>query len=117
MHRQTLATREKVLGLEHSETLTSVNYLADLLASRYGYDESTALYERACAGYNATLGKDHPTTRACRQHYSQMLSTQEQDPLNVPPDTLRSGVSRQTSKGSRLSRGLGKMGLNTSKGL
>lgn len=109
--------REKVLGLEHPDTLTSVHYLAYLLASRHCNDESTALYGRACAGYNATLGTYHPTTRACRQHYSQMLSTQEQDPLNVPPDTPRSDVSRQTSKGSKLSIGLAKMGLNTFQGL
>jgi hypothetical protein len=71
IHRQTLATREKVLGLEHPDTLTSVYYLVHLLASRHRYDESTtALYERACAEYNATLGMYHPTTRACRQHYS-----------------------------------------------
>ena len=115
MHRQTLATREKVLGKEHPSTLTSVYCLAHLLASRHRYDESTALYERACAGYNATLGKDHPTTRACRQHYSQMLLSQEQDRVDVPPEIPRSGVSRQTCKGSRLSRGLAKIGFRRSK--
>jgi hypothetical protein len=74
MHRQTLATREKMLGLKHLDTLTSVYYLAHLLASWHRYDESTiALYERACAGYNAIFGMYHSTTRACRQHYSQML--------------------------------------------
>ena len=81
MNRQTLARREKVLGPEHPDTLTSVYCLADLLANRHRYDESTALYERACTKYITILGKDHPTTRACRQHYSEMLASQQQDRL------------------------------------
>jgi hypothetical protein len=93
MHRQTLATREKEIGVEHPDTRTSVYCLAHLLASRYRHDESTALYERACAGYNATLGKDHPTTLACRQHYSQIVMFTQEDQL---------AASRQTGKGSRI---------------
>jgi hypothetical protein len=71
MNRQTLARDEKVLRPEHPDTLTSVYCLAHLLASRHHYKESLALYERACTAYQAVLGIDHPTTRACRQHYSE----------------------------------------------
>ncbi|OCK72694.1 hypothetical protein K432DRAFT_315676 [Lepidopterella palustris CBS 459.81] len=85
MHRQTLATREKVLGKEHPDTLTSVYCLAYLLADRHRYDESAALYKRACAGYRTVLGNDHPTTRACREHYTKMLASREQDPASLPP--------------------------------
>jgi Tetratricopeptide repeat len=74
MNRQTLAQREKVLGPEHPDTLGSVYCLAHLLASRQRYDDSATLYKRACAGYSTVLRKDHPTTRACRQHYSNMLA-------------------------------------------
>jgi hypothetical protein len=42
--RQTLATREKALGVDHPDALTSVYCLAHLLVSRHCYDESTALY-------------------------------------------------------------------------
>jgi hypothetical protein len=52
--------------------------LAYLLASRHRYDESVILYERACAAYPAVLGEDHPTTRVCRQHYSEALASQKQ---------------------------------------
>ncbi|KAF2729795.1 hypothetical protein EJ04DRAFT_395226, partial [Polyplosphaeria fusca] len=62
MHRQTLATREKVLGVEHPGTLTTVYCLARLLTGGHHYDESAALYNRACIGYTASLGRDHPTT-------------------------------------------------------
>ena len=65
MNRQTLERREKVLGLEHPDTLTSVHCLAHLLAKQRRIDESLRLYRRASAGYNTTLGKDYPTTIAC----------------------------------------------------
>jgi hypothetical protein len=68
MNRQTLALQEKVLGHEHPDTLTSVYCLAHLLSTSHCYNESLALYKRACAGYETVLGRDHPTTRACHQH-------------------------------------------------
>ena len=123
MHRQTLATREKVLGKEHPDTLTSVYCLAHILANQHRYNESAALYKRACAGYSAVLGNDHPTTRACREHYSKMLASREQDPPALPPEmpqrqdggnarrTTDDGLNMQTGKVSRLSRGLAKMGI------
>jgi hypothetical protein len=127
MHGQELAMREKVLGKDHPDTLVSVYCLAQLLENRHRYDESTALYERACTGYSAVFGKDHPTTRSCRQHYSQMLASQEQDRLAVPSEmpqmlggsnarrTMDSGVSIQVGKESRLSRRLARMGIRRSK--
>ncbi|KAG9383208.1 kinesin light chain [Pyrenophora tritici-repentis] len=50
MNRQTLARRENVLGPEHPDTLTSVYYLAHLLAKQHRVDESLLLYQRASAG-------------------------------------------------------------------
>lgn len=44
MNRQTLARREKVLGAEHPSTLTSMYFLAHVLASRHRYREFIALY-------------------------------------------------------------------------
>ena len=115
MHRQTLATSEKVLGVDYPSTLTSLYCLAYLLASRYRYNESTALYERACAGYNTTLGKDHPTTRACHQHFEQMLVSQRQDSPEVPPDTALKSAGRQSANRSGLLHGFAKLGLSHSK--
>ena len=83
MHRQTLATREKVLGKEHPNTLTSLYCLAYLPANQHRFDKAAPLYERACAGYSTILGHDHRRTRACRQHYSEMRASQEQDRLTV----------------------------------
>lgn len=115
MHRQTLATREKVLGREHPDTLTSVYCLADLLAKQHMFNESLALYERACDGYSRVLGEHHPTTRACRQHYSEVLKPQEQSPVVFSAAAPDKSVSAPTRKVSRLSRGLAHLGIGRSK--
>jgi hypothetical protein len=92
MHRQTLAAREKVLGAENPDTLASVYYLAYLLGNQYRFEQATPLFKRACSGYNIILGHNHPTTRTCYRHYSDMLASQEQETLSTssiipsPPD-------------------------------
>jgi tetratricopeptide (TPR) repeat protein len=113
MHRQTLAQREKVLGHKHLDTLTSIYCLAHLLTRQQRYNESLALYERACAGYRAVLGKDHPTTLACRQHCADALVSHEQSQLVVPPAVADSTQSARTGKGSKLLRGLAKIGIRS----
>ena len=81
MHRRALEGYEKVLGREHPDTLTSVYCLAYLLATLCDYKESLDLYSRACDGYSVVLGEHHPTTRACRQHRSEVLLSHEQSRL------------------------------------
>ena len=116
MNRKTLARREKVLGPEHPDTLTSVYCLAHLLANQRRHAESLALYERACAAYITVLGEDHPTTRSCRQHYSEMLASQEQDQFALSSAMPDGGVvSIHTGKGSKLSRGLAKISIRSLK--
>jgi tetratricopeptide (TPR) repeat protein len=115
MNRQTLALKETVLGREHPDTLTSVYCLAHLLAHQHRYHEALALYDRASAGYQAVLGKDHPTTRACRQHHADSLASQEQGSLVIAPTIADSNASARAGKGSKLLRGLAKMGIRTSK--
>ncbi|KAF2831485.1 kinesin light chain 1 [Ophiobolus disseminans] len=115
MNRQTLAQQEKVLGPEHPSTLTSVYCLAHLLTHQQRYSESLALYERACAGYQAVLGKDHPTTSACHQHYADALASQKQSQLVIPPSRTDSTQSTRTGKGSKLLRGLAKIGIRSPK--
>ena len=73
MHRRALEAREEVLGREHPHTLSSVYCLAHILATLCDYKESLNLYNRACDGYSVVLGEHHSTTRACRQHYSEVL--------------------------------------------
>ena len=43
-HRETLQLREKVLGKEHPDTLTTMNQFAGLLKSQGKYDAAEPLY-------------------------------------------------------------------------
>jgi len=74
MIRRALEGREKALGVEHPDTLTSVYCLAYLLHAQRQYDAASLLYQRAAAGYQKMLGRYHPTTLACSTHYSSMLN-------------------------------------------
>jgi hypothetical protein len=87
MYRQTLVLREKVLNKKHPNTLLSVYSLARLLAKQDLYVEATTLYQRACEGYSTVLRDDHPTARACRQHYLETLERKEQSELIVTSET------------------------------
>ncbi|KAJ4329605.1 hypothetical protein N0V87_010721, partial [Didymella glomerata] len=98
MHRRALEGYEKALGREHPDTLTSVYCLAHLLAKRQVYKESLTLYNRACDGYGVVLGEHHPTTRGCRQHRSQMLTSQEQAQVVISPAASEKDVSASTNK-------------------
>jgi hypothetical protein len=114
MNRQTLARREKVLGAEHPDTITSVFCLAHLLANRRRTEESIVHYNRAWTGYSTVLGEDHPTTRACREQYSEMLTSLEKDRRTILPKTPDYDVRMHTGRGSKLSRALAKMGIRSS---
>ncbi|PWW77303.1 hypothetical protein C7212DRAFT_185931 [Tuber magnatum] len=50
MNRRALEGKEKILGLDHPETLTSVNNLALVLQYQGKYDESEAMNRRALEG-------------------------------------------------------------------
>jgi len=62
--RQTLSTRERVLGPEHPDTLASVNTLAGLLYRQGDYAGAQPLYERAIEARERVLGLEHPDTLA-----------------------------------------------------
>jgi hypothetical protein len=78
--RLSLEIREKVLGLEHPDTLTSVSQLGSVLESQGKYDEAEAMHRRALEGREKVLGREHPDTLTSvyhlafffhqKQHYS-----------------------------------------------
>jgi Tfp pilus assembly protein PilF len=47
MHRRALKGREKVLGLEHPDTLASVNNLGVVLERQDKYEEAKTMHRRA----------------------------------------------------------------------
>ncbi|OCK97425.1 tetratricopeptide repeat domain protein, partial [Cenococcum geophilum 1.58] len=65
--------REKALGKEHPDTLTSVYCLAYLYHQRKQYDTASELYQRACNAYKRILSPKHPTAVVCRNNYLRMV--------------------------------------------
>jgi hypothetical protein len=63
-----LEARERVLGREHPDTLTSVNNLAGLLQAQGDYAKAQPLYERALEGLfkiSQAMRRAHPNLQAC----------------------------------------------------
>jgi len=59
MDRRALAMREKVLGGEHPDTLTSVSNLVLVLRDQGKYKVAEETSRRALAGCEKVLGMDH----------------------------------------------------------
>ncbi|KAH7394832.1 hypothetical protein BKA66DRAFT_455924 [Pyrenochaeta sp. MPI-SDFR-AT-0127] len=62
MHRRALEGREKVLGPEHPDTLTSVDNLGWMLARQGKYEEAEAMHRRALEGHEKVLRVEHLDT-------------------------------------------------------
>ena len=62
MYRQALELREKVLGKEHPDTLTSMNNLAGALRGQGKYEEAEQMHRQALELTEKVLGKEHPDT-------------------------------------------------------
>ena len=61
---QVLAIRERVLGQEHPDTLTSMDHLALTLKSQGRDDEAVALMAQCVSLRKKKLGVGHPDTIA-----------------------------------------------------
>ena len=76
MHRQTLALREKVLGIEHPDTLTSMSQLASALSNQGKYVEAEQMHRQTLALREKVLGLEHPNTLTSMNELALALSSQ-----------------------------------------
>jgi Tetratricopeptide repeat len=60
IHRQTLKLRERVLGKEHPDTLTSMNNLALMLNDQSKDEQAEEMHRRTLELRERVLGKEHP---------------------------------------------------------
>ena len=74
--RETLQLREKVLGKEHPQTLTSMNNLAGLFNSQGRYDAAEPLYRETLQLTEKVLGKEHPDTLRSMNNLAGLLNSQ-----------------------------------------
>ena len=68
MHEQTLAARERVLGLDHPGTLASRHSLAADYQAAGCTSEAITLHEQTLAARERVLGLDHPSTLTSRNN-------------------------------------------------
>jgi len=62
LYERALAGREKALGVDHPDTLSTVHNMA-FVFGKQGHDEKALeWYERALVGEEKALGVDHPDT-------------------------------------------------------
>ncbi len=71
--RWALETHERMLGKEHSATLTSLNHLARVLIAKGDYAGAERLYRDAKGAFERTLGKKNLTTIASQLGLGQAL--------------------------------------------
>ncbi len=77
LFERALAIREKVLGLEHPDTATSLRNLAVLRHVRGDLGGARPLFERALAIYEKTLGAKHPETATTLNNLGTLLVAQD----------------------------------------
>jgi Tfp pilus assembly protein PilF len=76
MHQRALETREKVLGREHPDTLTSVNNLGSALDSQGKFDEAEKMHRWALEARERVLGPKHPDTLTSIDNLGVVLDSQ-----------------------------------------
>jgi hypothetical protein len=62
MHRETLAVQQRVLGLEHPDTLFTASVLALALSGQGKCVEAEKVYRETLAVQQRVLGPEHPST-------------------------------------------------------
>ena len=72
-YQRALEGRERVLGVDHPHTLTSVNNLGTLLQTQGKLEEAEVLYRRALEGRERVSGVDHPDTLLSMRNLAALL--------------------------------------------
>jgi tetratricopeptide (TPR) repeat protein len=74
--RMSIKAREKVLGPEHPDTLTSVSDLGSVLERQGKYEEAEAMHRRALKTRENVLGPEHPDTLTSVSELGSVLERQ-----------------------------------------
>jgi tetratricopeptide (TPR) repeat protein len=75
MHERVVSERERVLGVDHPDTVTAQERLARELAGRGRYEEAVTLYRRVVSERERVLGVEHPDTSTARENLGVALAS------------------------------------------
>lgn len=78
------------------DTFSSISDLAMVLHRRRQYQDALPLYQKAYAGFEKTLGPDHPLTQRCAKDYSKMLDTMRRDSETKTETETKTEMEKQT---------------------
>ena len=70
-----MKTRKRVLGEEHSSTLTIMNNLALVLDSQGKYEEAESMHRQTLATREKVLGLEHPDTLTSVYYLAHLLAS------------------------------------------
>jgi len=73
LYRRVLEARNRIIGPDHPDTLTSVNNLAVLLERKGDYTNAEPLYRRALDARKCVLGLGHSDTLASLDHLGELM--------------------------------------------
>jgi hypothetical protein len=79
LHEQVLAARERMLGPDHPDTLSSRNNLAVAYRAAGRVADAVALHEQVLAARERLLGPDHPETLSSRHNLAASYHAAGQD--------------------------------------
>ena len=77
LQESALASRRRVLGEEHPDTLTSINNLASLLHALDKLAEAESFYRESLEKFRRVLGEEHPDTLTSINNLASLLQTQD----------------------------------------
>jgi hypothetical protein len=76
MHREVVEAKERVLGKENPDTLTSMNDFASVLRDQGKYPEAEQMYREVMEVKERVLGKEQPSTLTSTNNLASVLSDQ-----------------------------------------
>ena len=71
-----MEAREKLLGREHPNTLTSISNLGLVLSIQGKYKEAEVMHRRALEAREKVLGREHPSTLTSVSNLGNVLDSQ-----------------------------------------
>jgi len=84
LYQDTLAARERVLGPDHPDTLSSRNNLAGAYQSAGDLAKAITLYQDTLAASERVLGEEHPISRTVRLNLDRATQAAEDSAAHEP---------------------------------
>jgi hypothetical protein len=81
--------KETLLGSKHPDVAMTLNNLAVLGKSRGRYVEAEAMYRRALAIFEQSLGTAHPKVITCRKNFAGLMRKMAREKERQPPQPIR----------------------------